>query len=149
MPTNNWLLFNDRSDEVMTREEQHTKLAMCRQCLATAPCGAVDQRTIGQRCSFEAHLETVLFLVLAGPRSPILGSTVLCPDRRAAGRRAAATRCMYELGQPKGKKMGALLTISTEYSDHLAIFITTFLPEGWTGPCDCRRTVVRGCSPRI
>jgi hypothetical protein len=63
-----------------------------------------------------------------------VGSKVLCPERRAAGPRAAATRCRYELGEPKGKKMGSLLTIPAEYSEHLTFFITMFLPEGWTGP---------------
>ena len=132
------LLFDDRSEDIMTRDEQHACLATCSQRLQQLRAVPLHQWTIGQRRSFEAHLVTALFLVLAGPRSQILaqmkmGSTLLCPG--APGNRSpqGCYEVQIRARDTKGKKQGALLSIPAEYSQHLAFFIAAFLPEGWTG----------------
>ena len=135
---NDRLLFDDRSADIMTQEEQHACLAACSQRLQQLRALPLHQWTIGQRRSFEAHLVTALFLVLAGPRSQILaqmkvGSTLLCPG--APGNRSpqGCYEVQIRARDTKGKKQGALLSIPPEYSQHLAFFIAVFLPEGWTG----------------
>ena len=135
---NDRLMFDDRSDDIMTREEQHACLAACSARLQQLRTVPLLQWTLGQRRSFEAHLVTALFLVLAGPRSQILAqmkvdSTLLRPG--APGNRSppGCYEVQIRARDTKGKKQGALLSIPAEYSDHLAFFIEAFLPEGWTG----------------
>ena len=132
------LLFDDRSEDIMTRDEQHACLAACSQRLQQLRAVPLHQWTIGQRRSFEAHLVTALFLVLAGPRSQILaqmkvGSTLLCPGAPGNGSPQGCYEVQIRARDTKGKKQGALLSIPAEYSQHLAFFITAFLPAGWTG----------------
>ena len=132
------LLFDDRSEDIMTRDEQHACLAACSQRLQQLRAVPLHQWTIGQRRSFEAHLVTALFLVLAGPRSQILaqmrvGSTLLRPGAPGNGSPQDCYEVQIRARDTKGKKQGALLSIPAEYSQHLAFFIQAFLPEGWTG----------------
>jgi hypothetical protein len=117
----------------MSKDEQHACLATCSQRLQQLRTVALHQWTIGQRRSFEAHLVTALFLVLAGPRSQILakmrvGTTLLRPG--APGNKSPP--CCFEVQikarETKNKRMGALLTVPAEYSDHLAWWIDTFVP---------------------
>ena len=132
------LLFDDRSEDIMTRDEQHACLAACSQRLQQLRAVPLHQWTIGQRRSFEAHLVTALFLVLAGPRSQILaqmkvGSTLLRPGAPGNGSPQGCYEVQIRARDTKSKKQGALLSIPAEYSQHLAYFIAAFLPEGWTG----------------
>ena len=135
---NDRLLFDDRAEEIMTKEEQHACLAACRlrlQQLRTVP---LLQWTLGQRRSFEAHVITALFLVLSGQRSQVLaqmkvGSTLLRPSQQSNQSPPGQYEIQIRSRQTKGKKMGALLSIPVEFSDHLGFFIASFLPEGWTG----------------
>ena len=102
------------------REEQHDCLAACRlrlQQLRTVPR---LRWTLGQRRCFEAHLITaLLFLVLSGHRSQILvqmqlGSTLLRPGQLGSQSPAGQYEIQIRSRQPKGKKMGALLSIPVE-----------------------------------
>ena len=132
------LLFDDRSEDIMTRDEQHACINACSHRLQQLRAVPLHQWTLGQRRSFEAHLVTALFLVLAGPRSQILAqmkvsSTLLRPG--APGNRSppGCYEVQIRARDTKGKKQGALLSIPAEYSNHLAFFIEAFLPEGWAG----------------
>ena len=132
------LLFDDRSEDIMTRDEQHACINACSHRLQQLRAVPLHQWTLGQRRSFEAHLVTALFLVLAGPRSQILAqmkvsSTLLRPG--APGNRSppGCYEVQIRARDTKGKKQGALLSIPAEYSNHLAFFIKAFLPEGWAG----------------
>ena len=135
---NDRLLFDDRTEEIMTKEEQHACLAACGQRLQQLRTMALLQWTLGQRRSFEAHLITALFLVLSGQRSQILaqmkvGTTLLRPGQPGNQSPPGQYEVQIRSRQTKGKKMGALLGIPVEFSNHLTFFIASFLPEGWTG----------------
>ena len=135
---NDRLLFDDRSQDIMTQEEQHACLATCSQRLQQLRAVPLHLWTVGQRRSFEAHLVTALFLVLAGPRSQILaqmrvGSSLLRPGQPGNQSPPGCYEVQIRARETKTKRVGALLTIPAEYSAHLAFFISTFLPEGWAG----------------
>ena len=127
------LLFDDRTEEIMTKDEQHACLATCSQRLQQLRAVPLQQWTIGQRRSFEAHLVTALFLVLAGPRSQILakmrvGTTLLRPGTPGNKSPPGCFEVQIKARETKNKRMGALLTVPVEYSDHLAWWIDTFVP---------------------
>ena len=135
---NDRLLFDDRTEEIMTKDEQHASLATCSQRLQQLRAVPLHQWTIGQRRSFEAHLVTALFLVMAGPRSQVLaqmkvGSSLLPPGQHGNQSPPGCYEVQIRARDTKTKKMGTLLAIPAEYSDHLAFFVSTFLPEGWAG----------------
>ena len=135
---NDRLMFDDRSEDIMTREEQHACLAACSRELQQLRTVPLLQWTRGQHRSFEAHLVTALFLVLAGPRSQILArmkvdSTLLRPGQPGNQSPPGQFEVQIRSRETKGKKKGALLSVPAEYSDHLAFFIEAFLPAGWTG----------------
>ena len=127
------LLFDDRSEDIMTRDEQHACLAACSQRLQQLRAVQLHQWTIGQRRSFEAHLVTALFLVLAGPRSQILakmrvGTTLLRPGASGNKSPPGCFEVQIKARETKNKRRGTLLTVPVEYSDHLAWWIETFVP---------------------
>ena len=135
---NDRLMFDDRSEDIMTREEQHACLAACSRQLQQLRMVPLLQWTRGQHRSFEAHLVTALFLVLAGPRSQILArmkvdSTLLRPGQPGNQSPPGQFEVQIRSRETKGKEKGALLSVPAEYSDHLAFFIESFLPAGWTG----------------
>jgi hypothetical protein len=132
-------LFDDgRTEDIMTREEQHTCIAACSQRLQQLRAVPLHKWTLGQKRSFEAHLVTALFLVLASPRSQILaqmqvGSTLLRPGQ-PGNQSPGCFEIHIRARQTKTKKMGTLLTIPAEYSAHLAWWIDTFLPAASGAP---------------
>jgi hypothetical protein len=130
---NDRLLFDNRTEEIMTKDEQHTCLATCSQRLQQLRVVPLHQWTIGQRRSFEAHLVTALFLVLAGPRSQILakmrvGTTLLRPGAPGNKSPPGCFEVQIKARETKNKRMGAILTVPAQYSDHLAWWIDTFVP---------------------
>ena len=123
------LLFDDRSEDIMTRDEQHACLATCSQRLQQLRAGRsaaggalpLHQWTLGQKRSFEAHLVTALFLVLAGPRSQILakmrvGSTLLCPGAPGNKSPPDCFKVQIKARETKNKRMGTLRRRATSAS---------------------------------
>ena len=113
---NDRLLFDDRSQDIMTQEEQHACLATCSQRLQQLRAVPLHLWTVGQRRSFEAHLVTALFLVLAGPRSQILaqmrvGSSLLRPGQPGNQSPPGCYEVQIRARETKTKRVGALLTI--------------------------------------
>ena len=128
---NDRLVFDDCTDEIMTRDEQHTCLATCSRRLQQHRAVPLHQWTIGQRRSFEAHLVTAL----ASPRPQILaqmkvGNSLLRPGQPGTQSPPGCYEVQIRARDTKTKRVGALLTIPADYSAHVALFIETFLLEG-------------------